>query len=55
MKDKTTNQSFSLSARMVEPEETERLKKKARDLGLIVNAGTGKAASVIGKKKDEKK
>jgi hypothetical protein len=40
MKDKDDKQSSQLSARMVEDEATERLKKRARDLGLIVNAGS---------------
>ncbi len=48
MKDKNNGQSPELSARMVEPEATERLKKRARDLGLIVNAGT--VLPLIGKK-----
>ncbi len=54
MKDKNSQQSPKLSARMVEPEATERLKKRARDLGLIVNAGAadGKEARPAGKKKD---
>ena len=51
MKDKNTNQSPSLSARMVEPEETEKLKKRARDLGLIVNTGVGKTTQPTGKEK----
>jgi hypothetical protein len=51
VKDKNTNQSSSLSARMVEPEEVERLKKRAQDLGLIVNAGADKAAPPTGEKK----
>ncbi len=57
MKDKNSQQSPKLSVRMVEPEETERLKKRARDLGLIVNAGAaaGKEARPAGKKKDNKK
>ncbi len=50
MKDKNSQQSPKLSARMVEPEETEKLKKRARDLGLIVNAGSGKEV----KPKDKK-
>lgn len=55
MKDKNNTQFPSLSARMVEPEETERLKKRAQDLGLIVNAGANKADSQNGKKKGGKK
>ncbi len=42
MKDNNTEQSSRLSARMVEDEATEKLKKRARDMGLIVNAGAGK-------------
>ncbi|MEJ7578670.1 MAG: hypothetical protein WKF74_16860 [Pyrinomonadaceae bacterium] len=54
MKDKNIKESSKLSVRMVEPEATERLKKRARDLGLIVNAGAadGKEARPAGKKKD---
>jgi hypothetical protein len=48
MKNENNPQSFKLSARMVEPEATEKLKKHARDLGLIVNAGT--VLPLIGKK-----
>jgi hypothetical protein len=55
MKDKNINQSPSLSARMVEPEEVERLKKRARDMGLIVNTGVSKKDSPTGKKKADKK
>ncbi len=51
MKDKNKQQSPKFSARMVEPEAMERLKKCARDLGLIVNAGASKAT----KPTDEKK
>jgi hypothetical protein len=42
-------------ARMVEDKATEKLKKRAQDLGLIVNAGLGKAAKPTGKKKGGKK
>ncbi len=48
MKDKNSQQSPKQSTRMVEPEATERLKNRARDLGLIVNAGT--VLPLIGKK-----
>ncbi len=54
MKDKNNKQSSHLSVRMVEDEATERLKKRARDLGLIVNAGLGKAAPPTDKKKGSK-
>jgi hypothetical protein len=40
---------------VVEDEATERLKKRLRDLGLIVNAGDGKPAKPTGKKKGDKK
>ena len=36
---------------MVEDKATERLKKRAQDLGLIVNAGAGKATEQSDKKK----
>ncbi len=55
MKDKNTEQSSRLSARMVEDEATERLKKRARDMGLIVNAGVGKVAKPTTQKKGSKK
>ncbi|MEJ7575914.1 MAG: hypothetical protein WKF74_02795 [Pyrinomonadaceae bacterium] len=51
MKDKNNGQSPELSARMVEPEATERLKKRARDLGLIVNARADKATKPLDKQK----
>lgn len=53
MKDKDTNQSPSLSARMVEDDATERLKKRAQDLGLIVNASADKTTPPTGKKKEK--
>jgi hypothetical protein len=42
---------------MVEDKATEKLKKRLRDWGLIVNAGAGKTAKPkpAGKKKGEKK
>lgn len=56
MKDKNINQSSRLSARMVEDEAMERLKQRARDLGLIVNAGAPrKTAPPTDKKKGSKK
>lgn len=36
-----------LSPAMVEDDATERLKKRARDLGLIVNAGAGPESGAI--------
>lgn len=55
MKNKNINQSSWLSARMVEDEATERLKQRARELGLIVNAGARKTAPPTDKKKGSKK
>lgn len=40
---------------MVEDKATERLKDKARDLGLIINAGVGRRNPPAEKKKDAKK
>jgi hypothetical protein len=40
---------------MVEDKAAERLKKRLKDLGLIVNAGTGKTAEPAGKKKGGRK
>ncbi len=54
MKNDNNGQSPELSARMVEPEATERLKKRARDLGLIVNTGA-KVTKPPDKKDDSKK
>ncbi len=55
MKNENNPQSPKLSARMVEPEATEKLKKHARDLGLIVNTGASKEVKPAGKKEDNKK
>ncbi len=55
MKDKNIKQSPKLSVRMVEDDATERLKKRASDLGLIVNAGSGKEAKPTNKKDVSKK
>jgi len=54
MKNENTKQSAPLSARMVEDEAAERVKKRLRDMGLIVNAGVGKANQPTGKKKGGK-
>ncbi len=43
------------SPKMVEDDATEKLKKRARDLGLIVNAGAGKTTPAATQKKDAKK
>ena len=44
-----------LSPSMVEDKFTEELKKRAQDLGLIVNAGADKVTKPTGKKKGGKK
>lgn len=44
-----------LSSSVVEDGATEGLKKRLRDLGLIVNAGSGKPAKPQNKKKGGKK
>ena len=43
-----------LSASMVEDKATEKLKKRAQDLGLIVNAGARKPAKPAGQKRGSK-
>ncbi len=44
MKDNNTKQSSPpVSVRMVEDEAAEKIKKRLRDMGLIVNARVGKA------------
>lgn len=53
MKDKNTQREPRLSAAMVEDKATEKLKKRLRDLGLIVNAG--KPAKLTDKKPGGKK
>ncbi len=55
MKDKNNKQSPPLSARMVEDDATEKLKKRFRDMGLIVNAGVGKADKTTDQKNGGKK
>ena len=55
MKGKNSQQQPPLSSSMVEDNATERLKKRLRDWGLIVNAGAGKTAKPAGKKKVGKK
>ena len=55
MKTRNNQQRPPLSSSMVEDKATERLKKRLRDWGLIVNAGAGKAAKPTGKKKGGKK
>jgi molybdate-binding protein len=55
MKKENTKQSAPLSARMVEDETAERVKRRLRDAGLIVNAGLGKAVKPTSEKKDDKR
>lgn len=53
MKDKNNQQQPALSSPMVEDKATEKLKKRAQDLGLIVNGD--KDARPTGKKKGGKR
>jgi hypothetical protein len=53
MKSKNGQDGPRLAPAMVEDEATERLKKRAQDLGLIVNAGVGKLAGRAGQKKGD--
>ena len=55
MKVKNSQEPPPLSSSVVEDEATERLKKRLKVLGLIVNAGTSKSAKPAGKKRDVKK
>jgi hypothetical protein len=55
MKDKNNQQQPPLSSSMVEDKATEKLKKRAQDLGLIVNAAADKATRQTGKKKGGKR
>jgi hypothetical protein len=55
MKARNNQQQPPLSASMVEDKATERLKKRLKDIGLIVNAGVGKNAKPTGHKKGGKK
>jgi hypothetical protein len=55
MKDKNNQQQPALSSSMVGDKAAEKLKKRAQDLGLIVNAGADKAARPTGKKKGGKR
>ena len=52
---KHNQQPPPLSSSMVEDKATEKLKKRLRDLGLIINAGAGKATKPVGKKKGSRK
>jgi hypothetical protein len=51
MKGKNDQKRPPLSSSMVEDRAAERLKKRLKDLGLIVNAGAGKPTKPAGKKK----
>ena len=51
MKPKDDRNGASLAPAMVEDKATEKLKKRAQDLGLIVNAGLGKLAGGAGRNK----
>ena len=55
MKGKNDQQRPPLSSSIVEDDATEKVKKRLRDLGLIINAGSGKPAKPAGKKKGDKK
>ena len=55
MKGKNEQQRPPLSSSIVEDEAAERIKKRLRDLGLIVNAGGSKLTKATGKKKAAKK
>jgi hypothetical protein len=55
MKGKNDQQRPPLSSSMVEDGAAEWLKRRLKDLGLIVNAGAGRPAAPAGKKKDGKR
>ena len=55
MKNKKNQPQTRLTSSMVEDKATEKLKKRAQDLGLIVNAGAGKTDRPTGRKKGGKK
>jgi hypothetical protein len=55
MKGKDSRRQPPLSSSVVEDRATERLKKRLRDWGLIVNAGAGKPTEPGGKKKGGEK
>ncbi len=60
MKDKSNQNEQSgrpprLAPLMVEDKATEKLKKRARDLGIITNAGAGKTTQSVGKKEGGEK
>ena len=55
MKGKNDQRRPPLSSSMVEDRPAEWLKRRLKDLGLIVNAGAGRIAKPAGKKKGVKK
>ncbi len=55
MSSENTKQPSPLAAQMVEDEATEKLKKRARYAGLIVNASVGKSPKQPVKKEGTKK
>lgn len=55
MKDKNSKQQPHLAPLMVEDKAAEKLKKRAQDLGLIVNASVGKASKQAVKEETSKK
>ncbi|MBA3441973.1 MAG: hypothetical protein H0T92_19100 [Pyrinomonadaceae bacterium] len=55
MKDKNNQHDQQLSPLMVEDKATEKLKKRARELGLITNAGADKPTKPTGKKEGSDK
>lgn len=55
MNGKSDQRRPPVSTSMVEDRAAEWLKKRLKDLGLIVNAGAGRTAAPAGKKKGGKK
>lgn len=55
MKHKNNQQEPHLTPKMIEDKATEKLKKHAQDLGLIVNAGASERTKPTGKKKPSKR
>ena len=55
MKGKNSQRQPPLSSSIVEDKATEKLKKRLKDWGLIVNAGAGKNTKPAGKKQGGKK
>ena len=52
---KNNQQESRLAPKMVEDKATEKLKKRAQDLGLIVNAGADQTTKPTDKQKGSKK